>query len=794
VDHAQEHDRVGSFGCNRAERAGPRSYKAAARLARKYAPVAPTVLDVGPCRPPIQDLLGWVVSATVVDLAEPFPASGPGDRDEDVLRLLPAGRFGLVFCLHALDQVSHPGRLLQKLLTLGEEVIVSLACPEVDGRPPAEVRLQLWAGRRWLESEVLPDVEGMRRVAIFRGGELEAAGAAGDFGLADDERTWLDDLAVRIEAVRLPRRRPRFAATVPAPVFQDDPLRREVTGTVGVYIVRALWHALTFDEHRRLSWRLEHKLVQARIFDRYLGGEFPDSWGVRALVRRGLGDRLLDGLFSRRLFAKEALGHLSGDYGEAEATHDVLRWLLDCRQPLPPRTPLEEEWLVQERIPIEREYRVHSLEDQVLPEMTFPRYGPCPVPPDRDEVNAYVASILARLPDALVGESLYAWDIARQPDGRFRVIEVNLAGFHPVFERGFQVSGFFQYHPHGPPLLTSLARRIEATYNVALKLSGDWVGEPNRHALYLRLFRHYWERPPGTPITVRVSPAPPPERLEAVLSLRAVELERFTLLRDSIRAVGTPIGRLWLAVPDAEVAAVVASKACAGPGCVVVPESELVPEAGEYPNAPGGVRRQVARLALVARTGGDFCLSLSPEVVCVRRFDLADLLHNGKAYYSRTITNEHSERYAQAEALLGLRRTGWVHGTLPYLISTRAAAELTDYLDRRAGGLLDVRGSWRRFLLGRSGWELSQVYFTFLEAFRLEERDYFPGDWDLAGNGVWASEDWDEWEAAASFDEYASFYFSVIRPGPVVPAAAVRRRLAPHLGLTSPGGAQWSED
>jgi hypothetical protein len=716
-----------------------------------------------------------------VDLGNPCLASVHEVRDEDARRLLPAGRFGLLFCLQALDQVPRPGILLQKLLTLSEVVIVALACPEADRLLLAEVKLQRLARRRWLEAEAVTEEEGARLVAVFRGGDVAAAGAPADFGLTDDERAWLHDLAARIEAVRLPRRRPRFAVTVPAPVFQDDQLRRQVTGTIGVYLIRALWHALGFDEHRKLSWRLEHKLVQARIFDQYLGGEFPASWGVRALVRRGLDKQLMDGLLCRRLFAKEALGHLSGDYGEAEATHDVLCWLLDRHEPPQTGTPLEEEWLVQERIPIEREYRVHSLEDQVLPDMTFLRYGPCPVPPDRDEVNAYVASVLARLPDALVGESLYAWDVARQPDGRLRVIEVNLAGFHLVFERGFQVSGFFQYHPHGPPLLTSLARRIEATYNVSLKLSDDWRGEPSRHALYLRVFRHYWARTPVAPAApVRVASRPPPERLEAVISLRAEELDRFALLRGSIRAVGAPIGTLWLAVPDPDVAAVATSRACAGPACVVVPESDLVPEAGEHTDAPAGVRRQVARLALVARTGGDFCLDLSPDMVCVRHFRIADLLRDGKAYYSRVISPKHAERYEQAEALLGLRRSGWVHGTPPFLISKRAAADLTDYLDGR--------GSWRRFLLARRGWALLQVYFTFVEAFGLEERDYFAGEWDLAGNCVWASEDWDDWDAAASFDEYASFYFSVIQLGRDVPAAAVLRRLAPHLGLAGPGG------
>jgi hypothetical protein len=748
------------------------------------------------------ELLDWVASCVAVDLERVLVVPGARIDRGDLTRSDRSERYDLVFCLDVLEQVPKPVGFLQNLLWMGDVVVVSVPYrwpfdPDSDRRhdPIDDVKLQRWARRRWIASEVVEDEGRAQLVAAFRGGERGVAADSCDFGQSDDERFWLYGLAAAIDAVPLPRRRPPFAETVTARLREDDSLREEVTGSFGVYAVRALWNALGFDEHRKFHWRLEHKLVQAMVFNHYLGREFPASWGVDALVRRGQRERLLDGLFSGRLFAKEALGHLSGDVGESEATHDVLRRLLR-RGELPlAGEPSDETWLVQERIAIEREYRVHSFEDLVLPGMTFYRYGPCPVPEGRDEVNAYVASILARLPDAMVGESLYAWDVARSVDGRFRVIETNLVGFHPVYERGFQASGFFQYHPHGPPLLVELARHVEATYNVNLELSGDWRDEPNRHALYLRVFRHYQSRPrvPTVSEVVPVPAEPPADRIDGVLSVRAEEIERFALLRESIACTGAPFGTLRVTVPDADLATVLASGVGGGPRCDVVPESELVPEIAEIPDVPPGVRRQVARLALVARTEGNFCFDLSADVVSVRRFRTADLIRGGKAYYSRNIISEFADRYEQAEDLLGLRRSGWFHGSIPYLFSKRAAAELTDYLETRAGAATDARGSWRRFLLGRRGWALGQVYFTFLEAFGLEERDYFPAEWNLYDNCIWSADDWEDWDPAASFDDYGSFYFTVVQVGRDVPAEAVRRRLMPYLGLAGTGGPRQSE-
>ncbi len=802
VDHNEQHDSGWSPNCHAASRRDHPTYRVATRLARAHGADAATALFAGMRDCPFLSAIDWDSFSPVIDLDRVARGRVLCNVLDDFSQFEPSERFDLVFWLDSLEQVPEPARFLRKLMRMCEVVVVSVPYkwPHDPGSgrqndPIDEVKLQQWARRRWVESEVV-DHEGRTwLVAVFRETNIGTAAVACDFGESDDDRSWLRGMTASIDAVCLPRRRPRFAETVTARLYQDDPLRQETTGTFGVYVVRALWNALGFDEHRKFNWRLEHKLVQARAFNHYLGCEFPMSWGCDALVRRGLGEPLVDALLSRKLFAKEALGHLSGDYGEAESAHDVLSRLILKGEFLPNGTPCEEQWLVQERIPIEREYRVHSLEDLVLPCMTFDRYGPFPVPDARAEVNAYVASILARLPDAMVGESLYAWDIARLADGRFRVIEANLVGFHPVYERGFQVSGFFQYHPLGPPLLVELARHVASTYNVALELSGAFENEPNRHALYLRVFRHYLDRQsvPLEPASPCVPAGPSPERLDAVISLRAEELERFALLRESIDCTGARFGTFYVAVPDADLAAISASHAVAGPSCVLVSESELVPEAAEFPNAPPGVRRQIARLALVARTGGDFCFDLCTTVVSVRRFQTSDLIRGGKALVSRAIKSEHAELYAQAEALLGLRRSGWVHGITPFLLNKWRVADLVDYLQMRFSDAPDGQGSWRRVLLGRRGWMLGHIYFTFLEAFGLEERDYFPAEWNIADNCVWSSEDWADWDPAASFDEYSSFYFTVVQVGPDVPAEAVRRRFAPYLGLTSNGGARRSE-
>src|SRR5260221_10522844 len=104
-------------------------------------------------------------------------------------------------------------------------------------------------------------------------------------GLPDPDPTEVDELVRRIEACPIPRRKPRAERSVCAQLSPDDPLRHQITGASGAYLVRRLLHTLGFDEHRAMQWRMEHKLVQASVFQPYVPGALAGSWGFGALVR-----------------------------------------------------------------------------------------------------------------------------------------------------------------------------------------------------------------------------------------------------------------------------------------------------------------------------------------------------------------------------------------------------------------------------------------------------------------------------------------------------------------------------
>ena len=146
---------------------------------------------------------------------------------------------------------------------------------------------------------------------------------------------------------------------------------------------------------------------------------------------------------------------------------------------MPPSRICEEQWLVQQRIPSEKEYRVHSIEDHVIPDLTFHRFGSGNIPGERDAPNAFVERLLRQLPDAIVGGSLLAWDIALTPDGELIVIEVNFSGYHPVFGEGFQCSGYYQDVEWGASIIARLLRFIEHTDGIAIDLDID-ANEPTR--------------------------------------------------------------------------------------------------------------------------------------------------------------------------------------------------------------------------------------------------------------------------------------------------------------------------
>jgi hypothetical protein len=260
-------------------------------------------------------------------------------------------------------------------------------------------------------------------------------------------------------------------------------------------IVRHLYHALGFDEHRLFRHRLEHKLVQALVLRHYCPDAIPVTRGVR---------RELDGVepaarqahlervcAAEGALIKRALGYGSGERKQIEATADCARVVDDvfgdcrgdgCGGGSGSMLVHDELFVLQEKIAIEEEYRVHTVEGRVAPELTYRRYGWGISPEEREAPNAFVQRVVDRLPNGFVRGTIVAWDVAR--DGtRFAIVEANLAGYHPVFEPGFQCSGFFQ-GPWGPALVARLFQFVEQTYGVKVRVDVDVPADSIEHDVY----------------------------------------------------------------------------------------------------------------------------------------------------------------------------------------------------------------------------------------------------------------------------------------------------------------------
>jgi hypothetical protein len=280
------------------------------------------------------------------------------------------------------------------------------------------------------------------------------------------------------------------ASTVPRHAALDRPLILDVADTAALQdgipppgnpcavAVRHLLRAIGSDETRLTPWRLEHKLVQALVLEHCCPGVVPPTRGLA----RELGDlprveqrRRIEALEGDGLLLKASVGESSSDRKRRLAIDALLRELDDDAAALErPRSLSDERFVIQERIAIEREYRVHSLEDRAIPDLAFCRHAPFDTPDaERRAVSDFVQSILDRLPDALVSGLLYGWDIARDRSEQWYVIETNPSGYHPVFRPGFHCSGFLQDGEWGPTAIAWLLRFVQERYGVHVRVMID---------------------------------------------------------------------------------------------------------------------------------------------------------------------------------------------------------------------------------------------------------------------------------------------------------------------------------
>jgi len=160
-----------------------RYYAEVLRLARKYAPAAESVLDVGPNGTPLVCELDWIASKTVIDLSsQPIP--GATCLQGDFLQYRPERPFDLVLCLQVLEHIGPAGEFAQRLLAAGRLVIVSVpyrwpagSCVHHVQDPVDEDKLRGWMQQSSLEQQIIRDGARDRLIAVLAG---KTAARAGD--------------------------------------------------------------------------------------------------------------------------------------------------------------------------------------------------------------------------------------------------------------------------------------------------------------------------------------------------------------------------------------------------------------------------------------------------------------------------------------------------------------------------------------------------------------------------------------------------------------------------------------
>lgn len=245
--------------------------------------------------------------------------------------------------------------------------------------------------------------------------------------------------------------------------------------------------------------------------------------------------------------------------------------------------------------------------------------------------------------------------------------------------------------------------------------------------------------------------------LDAVLPLTLPDLERFQILARSIDAHFAELATCWVVVPDQQRAEI--ARAMPHSRFVVVPETQIVPEF-QGRRVKGWYKQQLVKLAMADHVTTDNYLLFDSDVICARPIGRADLFGEGKALCHRYRNTSHARWYGWAERVLGVRRSGWVHGVTPTILNRQAVGELTAYLNARpaqpnswwrrligpAKGNVDPSPHrWRTMLLDSLPWTEYSLYFTFLEATGRFEHYHAHAKQSLCGDCIWRRDRFESW-------------------------------------------------
>jgi len=243
----------------------------------------------------------------------------------------------------------------------------------------------------------------------------------------------------------------------------DPLLLSDLSGWIGAVTVRAILHELGVNEHHVFKWKPENKYFQYLIFNHYIPGCMPRTLLLSELLATEGWVESIRMLIAKGYFIKANLGFGSGkrmNFDRTTSFEQILREYLA-------EPTSGEGWMLQKKLRLTKEFRVHSFNKDILYGLTF-RISGKNESDDFDAPQEYVLQMLDKLPAALLEGTLIGWDIGLTKKGKYYVIEANFTGFHRQYRPGFQTSGYLDEPPFGSVICAWLNTYFSNKYRVSI--------------------------------------------------------------------------------------------------------------------------------------------------------------------------------------------------------------------------------------------------------------------------------------------------------------------------------------
>lgn len=246
-------------------------------------------------------------------------------------------------------------------------------------------------------------------------------------------------------------------------LFPHSILISDLSGWIGALVIRAILYELHIDEHHIFKWRPENKYVQYLIFKHYSRGCMPVTAGLSSVLKNDNWVTTIRKRIKYDHFIKATLGFGSGGRKDFDRTTEFEQILKQHQE----EHFLHEKWILQRKLKLNKEFRVHSFGKDILYGLTFKISGG-DSPGDFDGPQEFISLILQKLPSSLLEGTLIGWDVGLIKRARYYVIEANFTGFHPEHRAGFQTTGYVDEMPFGPIICAWVNSYFRNKYGVSI--------------------------------------------------------------------------------------------------------------------------------------------------------------------------------------------------------------------------------------------------------------------------------------------------------------------------------------